>query len=94
MLSYGSVERTSAMLAAHDGISNPTYSDTRGETAVAATSWLMSSLAARYLSWLEPWRTTPSNVYMKDMAASLICRAPLTPCYATVCPNDYTLTAG
>ena len=60
------------------------YTDTCSMAAVAATSELINSLAAYFLSAYDPFCTTPSNVYMCNIAASLMCRAPVAPCYATL----------
>ena len=97
--SKGKVTQMSTIPIAHVGI--PSYypaatctTVTSGVAVVAATRVLINSLAAYFLSTSEPFLTSPSNICIRDIAASSICSAPVAPCCATVCPVDTTLAAG
>ena len=99
VLSKGKVARMSTIPLAHAGTPScypaaTHYTATCGVAAITATSEFINSLAACFLSAFNPFYTMPSNIYICNIAAYSIRRAPLAPCYATVCPDDATLAAG
>ena len=99
MLSKSKVARISAITLVRMGtpscyLAATCYTAMCGMAAVAATSELINSLAAYFLSASDPFRTTPSNIYICNITASLMPRAPVAPCSTKVCPGNAMLATG